>query len=258
MTDEPLHRRRWGAGSRTAVLLHGSTSSSNTWWHVASELANRGWAVEAFDLPSHGASAALQRPLTPSAAAAGVRDAIGTRTIDVLVGHSFGAAVAATLVADAPATAHFLVLEELPGPASVAWSDEAGAVLSAAAGARADRLGAISRTRSDQPRWQDEDCEHAVDDLARCHPPDVAAGLSFGADWLPLSTMRRITRPVLLLLAPDAAGMNRLEDATALRGADRRRVQDALGADTRLLDGGHCLHRDDPHGWLHHVHSTSR
>lgn len=137
------------------MLLHGSTSSSNTWWQVASELADRGWTVEAFDLPSHGASPSAQKPLTPALAAVAVRAEVGTRTIDVLVGHSFGAAVAATLAAETPTIAQSLVLEELPGPASVAWSDEARAVLSSAVDARTDRLGAVSRTRRDQPRWQE-------------------------------------------------------------------------------------------------------
>lgn len=204
MTGEPLCRRRWGAGLRTAVLLHGSTSSSNTWWQVAPKLADHGWTVEAFDPPSHGASPPARQPLTPALAAAAVRAELGTRTVDVLVGHSFGAAVAATLAAETPTIAQSLVLEELPGPASVAWPDEARTVLNSAVDARTDRAGAISRTRRDQPRWHDEDCEHAVDDLAGCHPPDIAAGLELGSHWLPLSTMRRITQPVLLLLAPDA------------------------------------------------------
>lgn len=257
MTGEPLRRRRWGAGPRTAVLLHGSTSSSNTWWQVGPELADRGWTVDAFDLPSHGASPPAQQPLIPALAAVAVRAEVGTRTVDLLVGHSFGAAVAATLAAETPTIARSLVLEELPGPASVAWRDEARAVLSSAVEARTDRVGTLSRTRRDQPRWQEQDCEHAVDDLAGCHPPDIAAGLALGPDWLPLATMRRITRPVLLLLAPDAPGVNQLEDATALRGPDRRRAHQALNADVRVLDTGHCLHRDDPDGWLRHVHSTA-
>jgi hypothetical protein len=52
-------------------------------------------------------------------------------------------------------------------------------------------------------RWQEEDCRHAVDDLAACEEHDVAAGLELGGQWLPISLMQRIAAPVLLL-APDA------------------------------------------------------
>jgi pimeloyl-ACP methyl ester carboxylesterase len=56
--------------------------------------------------------------------------------------------------------------------------------------------------------------------------------------------------PVLLVLGPDAPGVNELDDATALRGTDRRKAQAILPADTVIRDAGHCIHRDDPAGWL--------
>lgn len=95
----------------------------------------------------------------------------------MLLGHSFGAAVATTMAAANPGLVRHLVLEELPGRSSVAWAAEARAVLTGAADALLDRDGLISRTSRDQPRWQEEDCRHAVDDLAACHEHDVAAGL---------------------------------------------------------------------------------
>jgi pimeloyl-ACP methyl ester carboxylesterase len=64
-----LHQRVWGSGPRTVVLLHGSTSSSSTWWQVGPRLAESGWTVTAFDLPSHGSSPAARVPLTPQVAA---------------------------------------------------------------------------------------------------------------------------------------------------------------------------------------------
>jgi hypothetical protein len=67
----------------------------------------------------------------------------------------------------------------------------------------------------------------------------------------PMSLMQQVAAPVLLLLAPDAPGINELDDATALRGSDRSKAQAALRAETLILATGHCIHRDDPTGWLH-------
>ena len=53
----------------------------------------------------------------------------------------------------------------------------------------------------------------------------------------------------MIIAAPDAPGLSRNEDATALRGSDRSRAR--LVADEFVeLDGGHCLHRDQPDDWL--------
>lgn len=216
--------------------------------------------MTAYDLPAHGDSAALRTALTPAGAAAAVAGpvAAGTATAaaptvrpgyDLVLGHSFGAAVALALVAQRPGTTARLVLEEPPGPTSVDWASEASAVRRGAWAARRDIAAAVLATRRDQPRWDEQDCRHAVTDLARCAADDVAAGLRRGASWAGQTS--NVTRlPMLLLLAPDAPGVNRLEDATALRGPDRRRLVDDLGAEVTVLDAGHCPHRDDPAQWL--------
>lgn len=250
MTFGKLEGRRWGIGPRRAVLLHGSTSSSATWWRIGPALAQRGWSVTALDLPSHGESPALDAPLLPEPAAAAVHPALQGRPVDLVVGHSFGAAVAVHLLAQHPQLAPRLVLEELPGPSSVAWHAEACAVQDGRAEAAADPISAVARTRAAQPRWADQDCRHSVQDLLDCRAGDVAAGLQLGPTWSPPALMEQVAVPVLLLLAPDAVGVNKLEDATALRGPDRAQAQAALRAQTSVLYTGHCLHRDDPATWL--------
>lgn len=252
-----LHRRRWGAGPRTALLLHGSTSSSRTWWRVAPLLADRGWTVFALDLPSHGGSPAAGRALVPNVAADAVESELSEPQggpdigrVDVLAGHSFGAAVAVVLAARGTVSCSRLFLEELPGPRSVAWAQEAQAVVAGTAEARDRRDAVAARTREDQPLWTDEDCRYAVDDLASSHTDSITTGLGEGTTWLPRQTMRQIGVPVALLLAPDAPGINTLEDATALRGQDRADAEADLHATITVLDGGHCLHRDRPHEWV--------
>lgn len=252
-----LHRRQWGAGPRTALLLHGSTSSSRTWWQVAPLLADRGWTVVALDLPSHGDSSAVARPLVPTVAADTVEFELcgpgggpDFGRVDVLAGHSFGAAVAVALAARGVVSCRRLFLEELPGPHSVAWAQEAQAVVAGAIEARDHRAAVVARTRQDQPQWTVADCRYAVEDLAASHIDSIASGLRQGATWLPGSTLRHVDVPVAMLLAPDAPGINTLEDATALRGRDRVDAEAYLRARVTVLDGGHCLHRDRPHEWI--------
>ncbi|WP_317628661.1 alpha/beta fold hydrolase [Gordonia hankookensis] len=46
-----LCTRWWGEGDRVAVLLHGMTTDSGSWWAVGPALAARGYRVVAPDLP---------------------------------------------------------------------------------------------------------------------------------------------------------------------------------------------------------------
>lgn len=253
MSAGALAGRTWGDGDRRALLLHGSTSSSATWWRIGPALAELGWSVTALDLPGHSASPPLGQPLVPAVTATAVAATVRDTRFDLVAGHSFGAAVAVALVAAEPDIARRVVLEELPGPSSVDWEAEADAVADAAQDARRDLAAAVARTCAVQPRWARQDCQHAAADLATCYEQEVAAGLRRGGTWTPPRLLAAVRPPALLLLAPDAPGVNRLQDATALRGADRSRAATALHAGTCVIDAGHCLHRDDPSIWLQAV-----
>jgi pimeloyl-ACP methyl ester carboxylesterase len=242
-----LRWRSWGASGRRALLLHGSTSSSATWWRVGPALADAGWRVKAPDLPAHGASPRAGRPLTPEVAARWVARELAARPLDLVVGHSFGAAVALGLVAQG-IEIRALVLDELPGPGSVDWAAEADGVLTGVAAARRDPAATVHRTRAEQPHWSDRDVAQAVRDLASTGAQEVAAGLRVGADW-PALDAARLTIPTLVLVAAERAVVTGGSDESALRGADRaaaRQIADAFVE----LDGGHCLHRDQPDAWL--------
>ena len=242
-----LRWRSWGGAERRALLLHGSTSSSATWWQAGPALADAGWRVKAPDLPAHGASPRADRALTPEVAAAAVAAELADRPLDLVIGHSFGASVALALAGQG-VTIRSLVLDELPGPTSCDWRAEAESVLASVASARRDPAAALERIRVTQPRWSDRDCEQAVRDLATSGAEEIAAGLRLGADWSALNA-GRLTSPTLIVVAPDPGDESRSADSTALRGQDRaaaRQVADAFVE----LDGGHCLHRDQPELWL--------
>src|ERR687891_2527176 len=81
-----FHRwRSWGGAERRALLLHGSTSSSATWWRSGPALAEAGWRVKAPDLLSHGASPRADRALTPEVAAAALAAELADRPIDLVI-----------------------------------------------------------------------------------------------------------------------------------------------------------------------------
>lgn len=81
------------------VLIHGTGASLETWRHLVPRLADR-FRVVTFDLPGHGASARMTpgADLLPrmAAAIAAMLRALELTPV-VLVGHSAGAAIAATL-----------------------------------------------------------------------------------------------------------------------------------------------------------------
>lgn len=110
----------WGLGSeRRVLLLHGLSSSAQTWWRVASMLTESGIESTAVDLRGHGRS-----PRTDAYAlsdfAADVEAHIARHgPYDVIVGHSLGGSVAA--VADVGDTARVLVdpVIDTPDPSTI-------------------------------------------------------------------------------------------------------------------------------------------
>jgi pimeloyl-ACP methyl ester carboxylesterase len=245
-----LRWRSWGQAERRALLLHGAGSSSATWWQVGPALAEAGWRVKAPDLPSHGASARAERALTPEVAAAWVVHELADRPVDLVVGYSFGAAVALSL-AGSGLRIGCLILDELPGRHSVDWAAEADRLLAASEAARRDPEAAIQRLRDEQPHWTEEDCRNAVRDVARMSGAEVAEGLRRGHRWPSLANIRTDC-PTLILAAPPAFDVSQLVGAAALRGEERATAQ--LVADAFVeVGGGHCLHRDDPDSWVRAV-----
>ncbi|NED60017.1 alpha/beta hydrolase, partial [Streptomyces sp. SID10244] len=92
-----LCTRWWGEGDRVAVLLHGMTTDSGSWWAVGPALAARGYRVVAPDLPGHGGSPC--EPYTLAGAAAAVVDCVPARP-ELAIGHSYGGLVLAAAISD--------------------------------------------------------------------------------------------------------------------------------------------------------------
>lgn len=112
-----LSYREWGrADGAVVLLLHGLTSSSDSWQHVAPVIGER-FRVIAPDARGHGDSewtkdysfTAMRDDV------AGLMDAIGILAA-IVVGHSMGAITAYDLAATEPERVRLLVLEEMPPP----------------------------------------------------------------------------------------------------------------------------------------------
>lgn len=95
----------WGAGPRTALLLHGWRGRASAFAPLVRELVAERFRVVAFDAPAHGSSGGRRTDIRDWVDAAEQLQA--TRgSFDLIVGHSFGALAALTIArADVPAPA---------------------------------------------------------------------------------------------------------------------------------------------------------
>jgi len=131
-----------GNGRGNALLLHGMMSLAGTWWRIGPALAERGWDITAIDLAAHGGHR-LDGPLTAEALVDSVTAQV-TGPVDLLVGHSMGAATAASTIVRQPGFARAVVLEE---PARRSRSG----LRAVRAGRRAGRRHRPSRPRAARP-----------------------------------------------------------------------------------------------------------
>jgi pimeloyl-ACP methyl ester carboxylesterase len=229
-----------------AVLVHGVTSSSRTWWRVGPALAGRGFRVVAVDLRGHGASPRAVTGLGLADLAADVAETVDG-PVELLVGHSLGALVSLELVGRRPGFARRLVLEDPPGSSSIDWAG-------LAAGVEADTRRAVAEPdalRRDleaaNPAWVPGEAERRVADLADCDGRAIAAALRQGVPFDPFDLTALLAAagvPVLMLLADEASG-------SLLTGLDRKAAVEALGPGaTRVLPTGHSVHREALAPWL--------
>lgn len=102
---------RMGGEGQALVLIHGVTSSAETWAPVAPHLAER-FTVVAPDLLGHGLSAKPRGDYSMGAYASGLRDLLVTVGIEraTIVGHSLGGGIAMQFAYQFPERCERLVL----------------------------------------------------------------------------------------------------------------------------------------------------
>jgi pimeloyl-ACP methyl ester carboxylesterase len=227
-----LQTHVWNSGGdRRALLIHGLCSDGVCWWRLASWLADAGWLVLAPDLRGHGRSPTADRFDLPTLAADVA--ALGSGW-ELVVGHSLGGAIAATLLTtDADIGAAVLV-----DPVLQLGSADRERIRREL---RAEAGGVEATTiRAAHPSWDERDVWRKV--LAtRAVPPDVVdAVLDHNDPWDLFAAAEQWRARVHLLAADPALGAT-LDMAVAHRLADGRRVTAEL-----VSGSGHSIHREQP------------
>jgi pimeloyl-ACP methyl ester carboxylesterase len=237
---EAVHR---APGRPLALLVHGVTSSSRTWWRVGPALVGRGYEVVAVDLRAHGASGRAVAGLGVADLAADVAETV-QGPVELLVGHSLGALVALELVGRRPGFARRLVVEDPPGPSSIDWAAVAAGIEDDTAQAATVPEALRRELEAANPAWPPGEAERRVADLADCDGQAVAAAFRGGVPFDLASALAAARLPVLMLLGEEALG-------SILTGLDRTAAVDALpDGITRVLPTGHNLHREALDAWL--------
>jgi pimeloyl-ACP methyl ester carboxylesterase len=235
-----FHYRSWisaGQQAPPAVLLHANAATCGSWSRVAPALADR-FRVYAPDLRGHGGS--------PRPGTYGLREAAEDihaflRTLGLaqplVVGHSWGAAVAMVLAATGPPP-RGLVLEDPPPAVSPAALETHLRVLLRTVAVPAGHLHEL--VAAVNPDWHPADVASLADGLGSADPDVVRALVRDGAATGPLlPLLASVTAPVLLLrAAPTVGGL--------LSDADWERARRLLPLGSTALDlpeTPHEIHR---------------
>jgi pimeloyl-ACP methyl ester carboxylesterase len=229
---------RWGDVGPIVLAIHGMASSRKAWERLANHLSAR-FRVIAYDQRGHGENAAV---IGPMSLAQGVRDAenvllaIG-EPVDVLMGHSWGGAVAILAGARLP-VARVAAIDPMIRQAAATWYGEYLEELRELFTLAGDDRDA--KVRADYADWSPLDVEgkvHAVhsmttaaiEGLMRDNPPQA---------WDLRSTIATYEKPLFLALAAPGESIN--EEATL---AEVERLH-AAGVTRAVFPGaGHNLYR---------------
>jgi pimeloyl-ACP methyl ester carboxylesterase len=236
----PPARTDGGASAPVAVLVHGVTGWHRTWWRVGPALAERGWRVVAVDQRGHGRSPRIAGHATVSDWAgdlAAALEAIGA-PVDVLIGHSLGAAVSAELAHLRPDLLKRLVLEDPPAITradDTAWQANLEREM---LDARAHFDDEVERELAENPQWLPEDARQDVEGKQLADREGLLASFRRPTGARVPELVPLIGVPTLYLLGND--------DRSVYRGDARRRLAEQLPPNARLVvaDAGHTIHRD--------------
>ena len=210
--------REWGSGERVAVLIHGLTSDSRSWWRFGPELAGRGYRVVAVDLPGHGASPRLPE-YTVDGLIDSLLDSVPARPA-LALGHSFGGWVLG-------------LAEDRLAPDRVAYEDPAWPPADPALRPvmEAQRGWTLDQVAAEFPRWPAEARQHKHAAMRDWDPRT----LEIATAHVPFEPATP-ARPSLVIV-PDSSWLIPPGRVAELRSA---------GHEVRIVPGaGHNVHNDD-------------
>jgi len=234
-----------GAGSKTAVLIHGIMSDSRAWHRVTAELEEHGYRVLAVDLAGHGRSPRARR-YSPRAWADDVVETLEPLLDgppDVVMGHSLGGLVA-SLVADRMAPRAAIYIDPaFSFPTGIkGWAFKAFFAV-----APRPRRSALVRMN---PRWSAVDVDIEV---ATLRDWDKRTILGF-MDTKPLVPPMRLVAPSLVVLAEKSLLITE-RVAAQMRGRGMT-VETVEGTGHTVFRDDHAGFMDTVVGWLHGLGPT--
>lgn len=223
---------RWGTGERRALLVHGLSSSAQTWWRIGSRLARAGWSVTAPDLRGHGRAPVTETYGLAEMAADLVSLGGGW---DVVAGHSLGGALAVLAAAEDGWAARLVLVD----PALRLSGDRADAV-------RAEEVAELEAATAEaiaaaHPDWHPEDVRLKARAVEATSPAVVAAVFDGNRSWDVVDALAALRVPVHILGADPMRG-GIVDPVLGVELADRHaHVTYAL-----VAGRGHSIHREDP------------
>jgi pimeloyl-ACP methyl ester carboxylesterase len=245
-----LALERWGEEGRPlAVLVHGVTASSRTWWRVGPWFARAGWRVVAVDLRGHGKSPRATQGLGLKDLADDLHKTVVAllehgESVDVLLGHSLGALAALELCREHGGLVERLVLEEPPGSESIDFGEIAHGIEADVARSREAPEAHKHEQLEENSSWSEGDAVANVESLRDCDAGPVAATIRNGLHYDLTTLVGSVEVSTLLVLGSEARG-------SALLEPERTAVANALRRGTvKTFDAGHGVHRDDFEGYV--------
>ena len=224
-----------------AILVHGLKGWHRTWWRLGPSLAAHGWRVVAVDQLGHGASPRIDGAASIDDFADALEaaiDSVASTPVDLLLGHSLGAAVGMWLAHRRPGIARRLALEDPPSVDRTADAAFLAAITDDVDAARQRPGPAMERELASNPRWLPEDARQDVEGRAKADAPGLVRSLQIRRPFAVADLAPRLPMPVLWVLAD--------EGRSVLTGDARRRLREALPPTGTIveLDSGHTCHRD--------------
>lgn len=228
-----LPQRHWGdlAAARRALLVHGLSSDSESWWFIAAELAKDGWSVTAVDLRGHGLAARADSYALADYAS-DIPNSIAGGPWDLVVGHSLGGAVTVLATQRREFTCCLTLLDPV-----LDVPDEVLTVTIADQVAELDFTAeSISR---DRPHWHELDRAAKLAGVQRVHPAAVEHSFTDTGRWDVTAEASALAVPTLIL-AGDPTVYTMLDPATVAALSNPLITY-------RVIEGaGHSPHRDRP------------
>ncbi len=230
--------------TRSVLLIHGMSSSQDTWWRVGPALEARGWAVDTVNLAGHGG-----RPIGAVRSVAALAEDLAAQRPEsrtLVVGHSLGAIVALELLAACPTYARGVLLEDPPALGrDRATGEIAEDIGREVVRAHTDPSGAIAAMLAGHPGWDRRDARSVLGGRLQTDPQ--IATLSPGdITWNLPALVSACPVPVALVAAASAE--------SALFDPDRSELLRRLPAErVTEFPATHHVHLDAPDRWVEAV-----